>query len=235
MDNLFTPTDPTTIPENAYEVLVGEDKKYKDNEALARSKMESDNFIRNLQRELKELRDASSKAATLEEVRTTLLAELKASKDTSLVQPPVTPPEPDDNPDIETIVSTLLEKKDQERRRMSNQEKVTKTLQDRFGEDAQAHLSQKAKELSVSLDYLAKVANESPEAFFRLVGIDAPKTATGLPAPRPTQAAPLPQGGVRNKSYYDKLKASNPTDYFSQKTQMQMYKDWMAQGETFNS
>lgn len=235
MDDIFTPPDDqTTIPENAREILVGEGKKFKDDEALAKGKLEADNYIKQLQRELSEIREHQAKSQTMEEIKTQILDSLKEK---TPVQPPVTPPAngQNDSVNVEELVNTLLEKKDVERRVQSNREAVSKTLQEKFGSDAQLILNQKAKELNVTLDYLAKVANESPSAFFRLVGLDAPnQSVQAVPAPRASQTAPLPQGaGVRNKAHYDKIRAQNPTEYFSQKVQMQMYKDAMSQGDSF--
>lgn len=239
MTDIFQPIqEQTQLPENPLEVLVGEDKKFKSVEDLAKGKIESDNFIKQLQNELAELRDQVGKHQTMEEIKTQILSSLKQEKPLEQpVQPPTREPNDSDKVDVESLVATLLEKREIETRQKTNKQVVQDALEKKFGADAQLILNQKAKELSVSLDYLAKVAHESPSAFFRLVGIDQATPAhQPAPAPRSSQSAPVtPQSGVRNKSYYEKLKTVNPSEYFSQKTQMQMYKDAMAQGESFYS
>ena len=239
MTDIFQPIqEQTQLPENPLEVLVGEGKKFKSVEDLAKGKIKSDNFIKQLQNELAELRDQVGKHQTMEEIKTQILSSLKQEKPLEQpVQPPTHEPNDSDKVDVESLVATLLEKREIETRQKTNKQVVQDALEKKFGADAQLILNQKAKELSVSLDYLAKVAHESPSAFFRLVGIDQATPAhQPAPAPRSSQSAPVtPQSGVRNKSYYEKLKTVNPSEYFSQKTQMQMYKDAMAQGESFYS
>lgn len=240
MTDIFQPIqEQTQIPENPLEVLVGEDKKFKTVEDLAKGKIESDNFIRQLQNELAELREHVGKSQTMEEIKTQILSSLKQEKP---LEQPAQPPshEPNDstkNVDVESLVSTLLEKREIEAKQRTNKQVVQDALEKKFGADAQLILNQKAKELSVSLEYLAKVANDSPSAFFRLVGIEQATPAhQPTPAPRSSQSAPVtPQSGVRNRSYYERLKSTNPTEYFSQKTRMQMMKDALAMGDSFNS
>ncbi len=235
MDNLFTPVDIQTNDDDVpvLDQLVGEGKKFRDAEALAKGKKQSDQFIAQLQRELEEARSQIGKAATLEEVKTQILSQLRPQDQS---QQPATPPAsttPDS--DLESLVSTLLEKKEVAKKALTNKEQVQEALRSKFGADAALHLNQKAKELSVSLDYLAQVASQSPAAFFRLVGIESTQPVANAPAPRSTQGAPAPQGSTRNKAYYDRLKASDPKSYFSQAVRMQQYKDMMAQGESYYS
>lgn len=233
MSDIFTPVDEDqVIAENSYERLVGEGKKFKDNEALARSKEESDRFIARLQAELEEAREATRKSLTLEEVQTKILEAVKTP--VAPPQPPETPPAKTGEDSIENIVSSLLEKKESERLAKTNREKVTEALRQKFGNDVQLHLNQKAKELNLPLDYLAKVANDSPAAFFRLIGLENTAPTPTAPAPRSSVSSPAPaQSGVRNKAYYDKLKATDPVKYFSQEVRMQQYKDMTALGDNY--
>jgi len=59
-DNLLNqdpPAEPLFDPnKNYYEDLVGQDKKFKDNETLAKAKVQSDIFIKHLERQQDELR-----------------------------------------------------------------------------------------------------------------------------------------------------------------------------------
>lgn len=226
--------DPNT---SVYETLVGEGKKFRDDEALARSKLESDSFIEQLKREASELREELTRRQSAEEIRTQILEGLK-NQGTPSQQPPVTPPA-NGTPapkevDIEELVKSTLAKTEAERRTQTNREIVTQRLQQKFGQDAQIELNKIAKDLSVSLDYLERLAVESPAVFFKTVGLDqTPQQAPGTPAPRSNQGTPPPQSGVRNHAYYQRLKAQDPKAYFSPKVQNQMYKDALELRESF--
>jgi len=231
MENLFTPVDvDQTIPENAFETLVGEDKKFKDPEALAKAKLQSDAFIEQLKHENAELREATQKAMTLEEIKTMITSQFKPAQDpqTPNGQPPATPPAPKVNDsDLENLVASLLEKKESERRAKTNQEKVTEVLRTKYGTDAQMILNQKAKELNLPLEYLSKVANDSPTAFFRLIGAEESVSQPPVGAsPRSTQTAPVVSNDL--EAYWSNMKKNNPREYFNQENTMKRYKDAMA-------
>lgn len=226
MTDIFQPTDEsTTIPDNPLEVLVGEGKKFKTVEELARGKLESDNFIGQLQREMNELREAVGKHQSMEEIKTQILSSLK--REDPPIQPPVTPPENEniDSANIETLVSQLLQKREAEKIASTNKEKVTQTLQEKFGADASLILNQKARELNVTLDYLAKVANDSPTAFFRLVGVDVTATPSQTPPAPLGTVTPLPR--VQSGTDWERMKATNPKEYFSQENTMKRYREQM--------
>lgn len=240
MTDLFQPlnveTNDTIVA--TFEALVGDGKKFKTADDLAKAKAESDRFIQQVQRENDELRKEVASKQTIDEILTKVR---EMSNQPQIAQPPVTPPANSDSGkevDIESVVATLLQKREVENTVKSNTEIVSKVLTEKFGADAQIHLNKKASELGVSLDYLRRIAIESPKAFFSLIGVSEVRPQTQpVAAPRaPGQSAP-PQAhdGTRNKNYYDSIKAKNPTEYFSSKTQQQMYKDAMAQGDSFYS
>lgn len=229
MSDIFAPTDTDpVIPENAYETLVGEDKKYKDNESLAKSKLHSDRHIAILEKELAELREANQKATTLEEVKTQILSQIKPTE----VPPSHPDAQPDDQPDakvtdsdLEAKIAALLVKKEAEAQAGMNRKKVQDTLRDKFGSDAQLVLNQKAQELGVSLDYLAGVANDSPSAFFRLVGVDVSQPTPTPSAPRSTTSvAPANNSRV---AYWDNMKKTNPMEYFNKANTALRHKEMM--------
>lgn len=234
MDELFKPADiQTPDVENPLEALVGPDKKYKTVEDLAKAALEKDRFIGQLQNETAELRKEVTGKQTIDEIMTQIRSLSKPE-----VQPNQQPqaPEKTDADSIAELVAKLLDQKESEKRTSGNEQLVSQTLQEKFGADAQLHLTKKAKELNVSLDYLKSVAKSAPAAFFRLIGIEEnqkPHQAVPITV-RPGSIQPTPQGAdVRNKAHYDKIKAQNPAEYFSPKIQNQMYKDAMKLGESF--
>lgn len=237
MTDIFQPVDVTNDEPVTFEALVGEGKKFKTSDDLAKAKAESDRFIQRLQKEAEELRREVASKQTIDEVLTRVR---EMSNPPQVQQPPVTPPvnlDTGSNENIESVVAKLLEQRKSEDRIRSNTDAVQTVLQEKFGADAQIHLNKKAQELNVSLDYLRRIASESPKAFFSLIGVSEERQVSQPVAAPRALGQVQPQGvnsnGTRNKSYYDSIKAKNPTEYFSSKTQNQMYKDAMTMGESF--
>lgn len=237
MSDIFSDVQTNDVaPEvqNAYEVLVGEGKKFRDPEALAKAKLQSDNFILQLQRENAELREKAQRAASLEEIKTQILSGIK--QEPSVVPPaqqPVEQPQPPTN--LEEIVNKALETKEAQRKAQTNREVVTQAMKEKFGADAQIILNEKAGELGLSLDYLAKVANDSPAAFFRLIGVDTNRTpAPNSPAPRSsTYVAPDQRNVERTQSWYANEKKKVSDRAALKRLQDQEMADAMRLGEKF--
>lgn len=207
-----------------------------DLEKLSRAKIESDRHITTLERELAELRQKDSKSQTIEEI----LTQIRQSS-----QPPATPqasqpsgsPKPEESVNVEELVRQTIAAREQETALERNRRTVTEGLEKVYGADAQRELNKVARSLGVPLKDLQEQADKSPAMFFRIIGVDPSKTSappSGAVAPRPSPTTPNQGSGtVRDKAYYDRLKASNPTEYRSQKVQQQMYKDWLARPDLF--
>lgn len=240
MSDIFDPLDTEVQTNdddegNPLEELVGEGKKFATVEDLARGKKEADSFIEHLQNEMRELREAQNRQMTIEEILTEIRKSNQPDPNNSNPQQPSTPQEPqepgkvDYSPEkIEELVSGLLQKKQVESQQQKNEQEVEQTLQEKFGNDARVHISKIAKELSVSTDYLRNVARENPAVFYRLIGLDTTQNTPPAPiAPRGSVQTPPSGSGKRNKAYYDRLKQQDRKAYFSEKVQLQMYKDRM--------
>ncbi len=236
MTDLFTSVDiPTNDVTDPLEALVGEGKKFKDTAALAKSRLEADTFIDQLQRENRELREKTSSQATVDEIMTHIRA---LAPKPPVVEPSQTPQNqnqatPDD---ITRLVSEALQKRTAEERLASNRRLVEEKVLERWGSDAQINLNKKAKELGVSIEHLQKLALETPSIFFEVTGLNRTATSPApLVAPR-SQNQIVPQnsdGSKRNKAFYDGLKARDFQTYISPKVQNQMMKDALAMGDDF--
>lgn len=233
MSDLFTPETNDQVVSSTFEELVGEGKKYKSPEDVAKAIAEKDRFILQLQNENAEARAKIGESATIEEIMTQIR---------SMNQPAPTPspslvPEPEsgklDPSKLNEIVSQMLAEKDAAQKAAANKALVERTLLEKWGADANINLNKKASELGVSIDYLKKIAHDTPSVFFNLVGLDKVSAPVPGVAPRSSVQAPPAGTGERTKSHYDRLKAANPVEYFSPKIQNQMYKDAMRLGESF--
>lgn len=243
-DDLFAGIDDKTDPvveegKNYLEELVGEGRKFKSPEELARGKVEADAFIERLKSELAELRNELSSRVRLEEAIDKLLSN----------QTPAAPANGDNHaPDdggsktemlttqqIEEMLERRLSEREKEQVRARNLAEVRNKLAETFGPDYVSKLKQLAVELGTSNEELNKLAAENPKMFLRLVNVGGNSAPVQNPLPKSgiSPDAARPQTGVRNKAYYDNLRKTDPRTYWTPKIQNQLYNDRLALGEKF--
>ena len=224
----------TPVVTDPVATLVGEDKKFKTVDDLARAKIESDNFIEQLKREQAELR-AELTARPAVDRSQEILDRLEALK-----KPPVTEYQP--TPQVERTevnglsindVERVLEERERKARAASNRAAVEAKLKETYGDKTGQALKLLAEKNGTTVAALGQLAEHSPQLVLNLMG--QVKTDTGFTPPgssvqiefTPSAANP------RTKSYYNKLKAEDRNKYFSREVQNQMYKDAMALKEEF--
>jgi len=151
-DNLFdeAPSTETTSP---VETLVGEGRKFKTIEDLAKAKLESDTYIERLKSELEDVKNQVGRAANLEEQFTTLrdeIVRLKAAR-----QPPET--EERTAPalsatDVEALVTKVMTQQEAQRSASQNVEEANRQVLAAHGtvEKAKEAIRAKATELGLS-------------------------------------------------------------------------------------
>lgn len=231
--SVFDSTETTPPVENPFEHLVGEGRKYSDPQALAKAKMEADAFIEQLKKEQAELRQQLGEKATIDEIMTQIKAINKPQEN----RPPEAPSIPDQaglTPEqLEKIFTENYQKQKAQERLEANREKVERTLTEKFGSDASMKIAEKARELNVPTTYLQQIGLDSPEALFRMLGLNNVTATPSRSAPASRHSAPPPGSGERDQSYYERLKATNPTEYFTPKIQNQMMKDAIRLRDSF--
>ena len=212
---------------------------FKDPQVLAKSKLESDNYIKQLESQLTELRTELSK----EEAAKKLLAELESRRQApnanSLPKQGETNPS-DTKPElsedvIQRLVEETLSKRETTQTAKQNAKMVQDQLVQKYGTEAKAHVEKKAQELGMSFDRLSALAAESPSAFMTLIG--EPKTEFKAPVQGTinTAAGNYSNPSERNWDYYQNLRRTNKTLYFNPKTQQQMMQDKMRLGDRFGN
>ena len=237
---LFDETTP--ISEVTAEVLVGEGKKFKTVDDLARGKFESDRVIAARERELQELREELAKRVTMEEL-------IQKVQTTRTPEPNVQAPEPNQPPaapnslseeDLERRIRAIQEKTTQEARQAANAELVTDTLLKTYGTEDKANevVNAKAKELGVPVKWLQDMATQSPSALFNILGVTG-TAHSSVSAPRSTANAAIvahesagPKAGTYaayQEQYRDNIGMKQ--EYFTPKVQNQIMKDAFAYAE----
>jgi hypothetical protein len=219
--------------------LVGDNKKFKDVQALARGKAESDAYINSLTMRMDELRtdylslrEEVNKRATVEE----LIDRMKqpASRDepeTKATEPQQYKPDPRD---IENLVDSKLTQRERERLEKQNMDIVRSKVRERYGNDYVTKFTQHLDDLGLEVSDIDYIARHSPKAALRTLGLDQPDfrpDSLGAPRSQVTFRPNPPE--KRTWSWYQKLKQTSPEEYRSAKTNVQMHNDMMSLGEEF--
>jgi hypothetical protein len=227
---------------NYLEELVGEGKKFKDVQALARGKAEADTYVEILKRSNDEIRDQLLKTQSDASARANLEDLIKdLRKPDSEITPPANEDEskaPSLRPDeIEQMVQAQIEKREIARRQQDNFNSVQAKLRERFGDNTQRVLEEQRKNLNLSVEQVNTIAKDSPAAFLRLMGLDQTQREDTFQSPPRSQQRSdsfAPKGPEkRTWSYYKALQKKNPDIFRDPKTNVQMQKDAMELREAF--
>lgn len=243
MTTLFekNPTDHVDENKDYLAELVGEEKKFKSPQDLARSKVEADRFIDQLKGELQGLREELNAKMKLEDLLTKM--ETVSQKPPSSEVPPnreegktaLTPEE------LEAILDSKLNEREQSRIQAANIQEAKRVLSSSLGNDYAVKLDDKARSLGISREFLDNLAKTQPKALFKLLDVDP--TANTNHQSRESIFSP-PSSGVRSEgfkpqsndktqSYYESLRKADAKSYWSPSVQNQMHKDAMRLGERF--
>ena len=236
-------------PVSSYvEQLVGEGKKFKDNEDLARGKVESDKHISNLEKEMSGLREDLNSRLNMQ----SFLDRLENTG--GVTEPGATPASTEGNAedrgtatadaanlsmkDVEALVSQKLKETTVESQRNANTQSVISKLETTFGSTYGDKVLEATNELGVGKEFMMDLAASNPGAFLKLVGADKTPTAPADPStytiPR-TQVTTsnIPTSGVKRDSYYRDLRKNDAKRFWSPKVQSEMHREAIKQGESF--
>lgn len=218
--------------EVTFDDLVGEGKKFKDPDAVAKKVVHADQHIGNLEKELGELREELTKRTAIED----MITQLENRQTPARQELDTTQQEPGkDKADLAAQVQELLKTEKEKDRREANIHRTKEGLRERFGADFNQRLEGIAQELSVSKDFLSQMAAASPDGFLKLVD--------SVAKPDDNRPTTPPRGSVdpfkispdnrKNKAYYDKIRKEDPNLYFSRRVQNEMHSQAMSQGASF--
>ena len=236
MDNLFETGNDQ--PNERDELLT----KWKDKpaEEVLKAKIEADLHIKALEREKAELRQMYA------EQREELLAKAKWDEYLDRVTKPenlpvantpaneVTPKQFDPK-EIESLFDQKLTQYEAQKTERENFNKVQTKLRERFGDNFTSVLKDQQAALGLSVEDVNTLAKKSPEAFFRMMGLnDQPRSDYQSP-PRSVQRNDsfAPKTQRRDWNYYQELKKTNPLLYLDPKIAVQMEKDAAELGDAF--
>ena len=243
-DDVFAQTEGENGGTDPLTELVGDGKKFKTVQELAKGKLESDQFIDQLQGELKQVRDQMSQleeTASKKETVSDLIAAVKqANKATEGGKDPIT------EENLKEMVDSIMDNRYEKQTRLTNYQQANQAVLDKFNGDVEAartYIAERAKQLGLTADKLKALGEESPSAFRQLMEV-ASKTGsqsvTGIPeihrerGQNPASAEVI--DGHHTKAYYDRLKKEMGRQQYwnNTKVQGQYYRDALALGDRFN-
>lgn len=243
----------TVVDDPLYSSLVGEGKKFRTKEDLARGKAESDNFIQKLQEENNALRalirnaDESKRSTEvlsdiLERVSKGTLVGESINNESSVAQ--VAHGNQSSNEhltsrDVELVYKRMRQTEVEDRNEREALSKVTAQLGDKTDE----FLKRKADDLGLDVAIVKGMARKSPNAFLALMGMNNSNSRSAtITTPRGSANSTAivdthGDTGVRNKKYYDKIKSEKGVKAFvlDRDLQVQMHKDMQALGDRWDS
>lgn len=240
MTDLFS-TDSVDQTESQREEILN---KWKDKpvEELLKAKVEADLFINNLtkrqddlNRDYLEMKKQLDATASLQELRDQILnAKTTSNSDYTQAnegnESQYTQTQHKTEPvDIKKEFETLYAQTREAERKLENTTKVMSTLKDRFGSNFQQVL----RDTGLSDNRIREIAAESPDAIYRLVGLNQQQETFQSPV-RNTQNSFVPKKQQkRDWDYYQEMKKTNPILYLDPKIAVQMHNDAIEQGDAF--
>jgi hypothetical protein len=234
-----TQIDPST---NYLEELVGDGKKFKSVEDLAKGKYLADIHATNLERRLDEMREDYKKVSEEAKAakRMEELLDRLDSTNTNLTSRDTTPSNEDNktafNPEqLDSILTSKLSQMKEQERSEQNFRTVMEKVKEQYGTNYANALKDQAKDLDMSEDEINSLARRNPKAFFRTFGIGEERSTETFQAPPQSsrQSTFAPRIPKRTYSYYQNLRRENPNLYYDSKIAVQMDKDAQALGEDF--
>lgn len=224
-------TTPDSQTTNLVEALVGDGRKYKSVEELAKAYTSADDFIEQLKTENAELRNAAAAGKTVDDI----LEQLNKNGQ----KPPETPPGNAGQgskstgaaataEDIARIVRETVTGLETQKAQESNLLKADRLMKEKFGDDAKKVFADTAVNATLRTAYM-NLAAVDPEKFVNLFAPKQQQQSTQSDSNSTVNTAsnfnnPNAVNVEGTKEYFTNIRRTNPTLYYSQDFQVKMDK-----------
>lgn len=234
----------TTEQQESYlaKLVAAKGENWKDPEVLAKGKLEADGYIKNLEDQLKQLREDLGKQEyskqLLDQLQNKATQPARVNTEAANINNGGTVTEGNTQPQVsEEILKSLVEQtltqRDKENTVKQNLSVVDEELQKAYGTEAPVVIQNKAKELGVTVQRLQELAAESPTAFFNLIGEPRKPMAPIVQGTIRTEGVNMQTSAERTWEYYQNLRRTNKQLYYSPKVQRQLMEDKQRLGTKF--
>lgn len=230
---------------NYLEELVGDGKKFKSPEDLAKGKFYADKQIEIQNRRLDQLRadflqerqENIAKAKMQDLVDRLSKVQSLTSNEAPQVKEELEKPAIDMD-QIKSLMSSQFQEYETGKRQRDNLAQVQNKLVERYGKNYNNVLGEQLQTLGMSAKQIDDLARESPQAAMRMLSLDGPSQRDSFQTPpRSNQRNDsfAPKGAKkRTWAYYQELKKANPEMYLDRKIANQMAQDAVDLGDEFN-
>lgn len=210
--------------------------------ALAKSKLESDEYIKMVNRQKDEFRELNDQYhAEILKLKQELADRASLgdmlNQERTREQPQPTPANIQPSIDFDKEFEKRLSAYERKKKADENLTIVKAQLREKLGSDYVSTLRNKMDELELSVEEMDALAARSPKAFMRTMGLEdqAPKgPAYQSPMSSTVNTTGFrPKTEVRNWDYYQELKRKDPRAWMDAKVQQQMYDDSQKLGAAF--
>lgn len=236
MTDLFTTDSGDQTESQRQEIL----NKWKDKpvEELLKAKVEADLFINTLTKRTDDLskdylamKTQLDATASLQELRDQIVNAKATSNSESPNANEGNESQKVEPVDLDKKFKTLYDETRRAEKQLENVNAVQAKLKERFGSNYQEVL----RDTGLSDNRIREIAAESPEAIFRLVGLDNRERESFQAPPRSAERPSFTPKGQpkRDWNYYQELKKTNPKLYLDPKIAVQMHNDAIALGDDF--
>lgn len=243
MTDLFQEINEDTLDpsKNYLEELVGDGKKFKTPEELAKGKFYADTQINILTKKLDEMRAdymALREDNAAKDKLDDLLKKIENERNNMSDKLPDTD-EDKSGLKIEDVKSLFQQEYSTAKTREkedANFNYIQSKLKEVHGKNAQEFLSEQMQNLGLNKETINDMARKQPKFLERALGLDQPKRNENFQAPPFSSLRNefSPSGGPkRTWSYYQELRKTKPDLYHDPKTNIQMQKDAIELGEAF--
>lgn len=237
MTDIFDPIEtPDVDPNKDYlNEFVGEGKKFRDVQALARGKAAADAHIRKLEAEAAVAREAMQNSKTIEDFVNQMRSQ-SATRQDGDNQPfengQGKPPAPVISDNLDEVISQKLSEARMKEKLQANQDFVKEQLQQKFGDNYVDKVLQVAGQFDMTKEEMSILAAQKPKAFLKLID-DSQQTPRSNVSPPDNRMNSFgnPTNGVKTYSYYQNLRRSDPKAY--QRAQPEMHREALKQGAAF--
>ena len=231
--------DPTQEIKSYRELLVGEGRKFKDDEAMAKGKYLSDSYVKILEAQLDraneviaESRSRGRAEASLEDLLDQVDKQKQLNNGTPPQQPVVTQPKIDPN-QFKDIAKQTFAEMQKEGLEQNNFKTVRDKLIERYGPDYSKTVSPLIEDLGISSEDFDSLARKNPRLLMKTLGMDTTPNRQQFQSPPRSEFRPanVKTESVRDYAYYKALQAKDYKAFLGNKQlNVQMHKDLQAMG-----
>lgn len=224
-------SSPEDTPETYFDRLVGEGKKFKDNESLARGKWEADQTVAARERELQELRTELNKRLNVEELVNKLGKSASSTPVTPTVPeshetptPTVMPTTVVDPNEIVNLVKNTMTQEQTKLQQEKNLNAVASQLKKVWGDDWVTKLRNVGRSLDLTEAQMDVMAKTSPKALLQAV-MPVQNKVDNVSPPRSSIMGIPQQPQESGWAKYEQMRRSDPRRYYSPQVQLQLERD----------